>query len=286
MDFKIKELLNSDKLLTQEDEYQIFTYYYNLLNNKNLDLAQEVKQLFLVKNMNLVHKVVSHCGFTHFDNYDDLFNEGMIGLTTAFERFNHELNYKFSTYAVHWISQAIGRYNSNCGRTIRIPVHVEEKYFSIKKIITKYNTKYNREPSVEELMKATSYSRGEIEHILTVFHIMTPASLNSIISEEHGEATELGDFITDYIDHAENIEKKVDMEYFRKLLKDILPDREYDVIKKRFGFDCEPMTLEEIAHLYGLTRERIRQIEGKAIKRIRQFHNLNKIQDFREYVRY
>lgn len=197
----------------------------------------------------------------------DLIQEGNMGLMKAVDKFEYKKGFKFSTYAMWWIRQSVSRAISDQSKTIRIPVHMRENMNRMGRIMRQYTTENGRSPSAEELAELTGNSTKRVEEILQLYG--DTLSLDNPVGED--EDTTLGDFITadEEPEQYRITEHKMLQEEIENILM-TLNDREQMVIKLRFGlYDGEIWTLEEIGKIYHVTRERIRQIEVKAIRKLR-----------------
>lgn len=251
------------KLLTKEEEKSLF----ERLRNGD----ESVKEVLVECNIRLVDKVAA--GFVRPGvEFDDLVQEGLIGLLTAIDKFDHTKGYKFSTYATWYVQQSIRRYIGNFGKIIRLPIHVNEK-INRKKINRILKARYSIEQkkgcfaTTEEISRLTGYTEEEVESYLA--YATDVISLNQYVNDEKVDA-ELINFIQDDTIDVEEmaIEKEV-KEEVRKIL-DSLPERESMILKMRFGFGCNLKTLAEIGNIFGLTRERIRQIQNNTLKELRR----------------
>lgn len=256
-------LLNADEEITLAKRIQ--------------DGDEEAKQELAEANLRLVVSIAKRYVGRGMQ-FLDLIQEGNMGLMKAVDKFNYKLGFKFSTYATWWIRQAITRAIADQARTIRIPVHMVETINKLIRIQRQLLQDLGREPTPEEIGAEMDMGTDKVRDILKI--AQEPVSLETPIGEE--DDSHLGDFIEDK--DATSPEQHASYEMLKEQLEEVLDtltDREENVLRLRFGLDDgRTRTLEEVGKVFGVTRERIRQIEAKALRKLRHPSRSNQLKDF------
>lgn len=244
---------------------------------KNLqDEVRHVKQYLISANLRLVISIAKRY-LNRGLFFADLIQEGNIGLIKAVEKFEYKRGYKFSTYATWWIRQAITRAIADQARTIRIPVHMIETINKLMKVTRYYVQENGHEPTLEEAAKRIDMPLHKLKEVLKI--AQEPISLETPVGDDDSK---LGDFIEDrHVSTPEGAALKESLSNKIKELLDELTTREAEVLTLRFGLDDgEAHTLEDVGNIFGVTRERIRQIEVKALNRLRHKDRKDQLRDF------
>lgn len=266
--------LRNIPLLTQKEECELM---------KKIEKGdKQARQDMITHNLRLVVSVAKK--YQTQMELLDLIQEGNIGLMKAIDKFDYTKEYKFSTYATWWIRQSISRAIADKKRTVRLPVHVVDKLSRIKRELAKYESKYGKAPSRKELAEITGYD----QELLDTYYLLNTDTVSldmpSKPSEMGAEMDPIGEIIEDKTTAGveDSVINNMLNEEIIAILPKILTPVEVEVIQKRFGFNGGTrMTLEEIGQQRGVTRERIRQIEAKAIAKLKASR---KTKDLKEYL--
>ena len=287
-----KEEKTSNNTTSGYTEDDIYKLYINEVGKHPLlkyeqekELAERIKQndeearkLLIESNLRLVVSIAKkYVG--HGMQFIDLIQEGNIGLITAVEKYDSSRGFRFSTYATWWIKQAITRALADKSRNIRLPVHIYEKMARINKARTDLSRELGREPTIQEIALKTRLSEQSVSD--TIKLQLDSVSINTEIGDD--EKSELGDFIPSDEDSPEEqtIMNTLPDNIKNLLLECHLKEKEIKILTLRYGLDGSgPKTLEEIGEMYKITRERIRQIEAKALNKIRRSKNIKEFADY------
>lgn len=272
---------NAMKMYLKEiEEYKMLT------PNEEIELAKEIndsipdaKEKFINANYRLVVSIAKKYRKENVDMLD-LIQAGNIGLIKAVEKYDYRKGFKFSTYATWWIKQSITRYIDDCENTIRIPVHLHQRINFIKRKKQELSNELQREPSLDELAEVCDMEPEKVLDILK--RDKNVVSLDTPIKED--EDSSLVEFIPSDSNLDDVVIHEVEQKNLREKIDELLTglnDQEQKVLRMRFGLDDDdPKTLEEIGKVFGVTRERIRQIEAKAIRKLRHPSRLKQLKNF------
>ncbi|MBO3445657.1 sigma-70 family RNA polymerase sigma factor [Clostridium sp. CCUG 7971] len=272
---------NAMKMYLKEiEEYKMLSAVEEVeLAKAIINSSPKAKEQFINANYRLVVSIAKKYRKESVDMLD-LIQAGNIGLIKAVDKYDYKKGYKFSTYATWWIKQSITRYIDDCENTIRIPVHLHQRINFVKRKKQELSNVLQREPSLDEIAEVCDLDVQKVIDILK--RDKNIVSLDTPIKED--EDSSLVEFIPSDANFADVVIHEVEQKNLREKIEELLTglgDQEQKVLRMRFGLDDDtPKTLEEIGKVFGVTRERIRQIEAKAIRKLRHPSRLKQLKHF------
>lgn len=274
-------------VLSKEEEYELFTILRDDASSKE-DKEKARERLYLCNLKLAVYVAKRFCSKNPAIDFIDIIQDGNVGISRAIDLFDPSRGYKFSTYAITWIRQSISRSLMNTNHFIRIPVHEIEILTKIEKARTKYRANnLGNNPSYDELLKMTGYTKYELDCALAAEQNLDVTSLQVTVGED--DNTFLMELIEDK--NSEDPTTQIMLDDFRKTVEEILNNtdrlsqRDKEIFFLRFGWNnSEPKTLEEVGLMYGITRERVRQIETKVFRVLHRPKNIAKLKDYKDLL--
>ena len=291
-EYEEKKKIETEFGETTSDSVQMYLkeigQYPLLIGEEEIELAKRIekgdesaRQRLALSNLRLVVSIAKkYIGRSPNLTLLDLIQEGNIGLFKAVEKFDYKKGFKFSTYATWWIRQAITRALADQGRTIRIPVHMVETINKYQQVVRRLVQDLGRDPLPEEIASEMGVDVEKIRHIQKISQ--ETVSLETPVGEDDDGDSALESFIPDEdtISPSTSAARKILKTYLNEIIADLTP-REQKILDMRFGLsDGVTHTLEEVGKVFAVTRERIRQIEAKALEKIRQHHKLGKLKGY------
>lgn len=287
-----KEIKNEKEVVISDNSIKMYmkevSKYPLLTEERELELAKRVQEgdmearnEFVNANLRLVISVAKHyigCGIPFLD----LIQEGNVGLMKAVEKFDYTKGYRFSTYGTWWVKQAITRAISDQSRTIRIPAHIVESISKVKKTERELSMKLGRDPKPAEIAKEMDMKVSEVRELLE--YSADIGSLDMSLGDSDDDATVASLIEDTTCVNPATAYLEIERQNVIEKILDTLPEREGDVLRYRFGLKTgKPQTLEEVGKIYGLTKERIRQIEAKALQKLRQPTRAKKLKEIFDF---
>ena len=255
-------------LLSSHEEMTLLKKFSISRKSQDAELikrGEEAREKLIVSNLRLVMSIAKKYSYSNIP-FMDLVQEGTMGLIKAIDRYEIDKGVKLSTYATWWIRQAVTRFISNTSRTIRLPVYICDMIYLVKRATREYINQNGNEPDLETVSKLTDIPIATLR-LLELYNIDT-ISLDKTIGDDDSS---IMDSTKDESNlNPEEYNHQIELEEFVLDVLKILSEREQQIIKMRFGIQCEEKTLEEIGNMFEVSRERIRQIEVRAIKKIKK----------------